>query len=337
MRYSILLIVILTLLLLASEAEAEQILICDLVSSESSTGSLLDSIYSEHGYNVERIKHIPTSDSFPEVTIIWAGIPEYAFWHPLTDDERDAIIEALTSRKYIWVMGELPFSLAGLCLWFGYSELTWDPLPLDTLYGVDSNFLSGYTWLYNERPMSTYAISGHDQNMPRQEWDVLNGGPDNPGSLGCEAVAYLDSQYYYKTFVLNIDLSRIIESDTFATVEDFALKVMCDWFELCPQGVEDTETEILPGNFYLSNYPNPFNAQTVVTYAIPQSDRVSLTIHNILGQKVRTLVEEPKHAGYYTAIWDGRNDSGELVSSGIYLYRLKAGNQETIKRMSLLR
>ena len=73
----ILCIVILTLLVLPSQTEAGQILICDLVSSESSTGSLLDSIYSEHGYNVERIQHIPPSDSFPEVTIIWAGIPEY--------------------------------------------------------------------------------------------------------------------------------------------------------------------------------------------------------------------------------------------------------------------
>jgi len=77
MRNPILCIVILTLLALPSQAEAEQILICDLVSSQSSTGSLLDSVYSEHGYDVERIKHIPTSDSFPEVTIIWAGIPEY--------------------------------------------------------------------------------------------------------------------------------------------------------------------------------------------------------------------------------------------------------------------
>ena len=77
MRRHIFFLVILTLLVLASQAQAEQILICDLVSSQSSTGSLLDSIYSEVGYYVERIEHIPPSDSFPEVTIIWAGIPEY--------------------------------------------------------------------------------------------------------------------------------------------------------------------------------------------------------------------------------------------------------------------
>jgi len=332
MRYHLLLILILALLPWLSEPEAEQILISDLVSSQSSTGSLVDSIYSELGYDVERIEHIPPSDSFPEVTIIWAGIPEYAFWHPLTDDERDAIIEALTSRKYIWVMGELPFSLARLCLWFGYSELTWDPLPLDTLYGVESNFLSGYTWLYNERPMSTYAISGHDQNMPRQEWEALHGGPDNPGSLGCEAVAYLDSQYYYKTFVLNIDLSRIIESDTFATVEDFALKVMQDWFELCPQGVEDKESEILPGYFCLSNYPNPFNTSTIINYQLPIDACVKLDIYNLLGEKVASLADKRQQAGYKSVNWDAQE-----VSSGLYFYKLTAGDYSETKRMMLVK
>jgi hypothetical protein len=77
MRYPIFFILILTLFPLASQPQAEQILICDLVSSQSSTGSLLDSLYSEHGYDVESIEHIPPSDSFPEVTVVWAGIPEY--------------------------------------------------------------------------------------------------------------------------------------------------------------------------------------------------------------------------------------------------------------------
>jgi len=332
MRYPIFFILILTLFPLASQPQAEQILICDLVSSQSSIGNLLDSLYSEHGYNVERIQHIPPSDSFPEVTIIWAGIPEYCFWYTLTDVDTGRIIKALTSGNYIWAMGQEPFFDARLYRWFGFDILTWDPLPLDTLYGVHWNFLAGYTWLYDERPMSTYAIGGY-----YEYWDVLFGGPDSPGERGCRAVVYPDSQYFYKTFVLNIDLSRIIESDTFATVEDFALKVMRDWFELWPVGVEEAEPEILPGKFYLSNYPNPFNTQTLIAYAVPEEQWVSLTVYNILGEKVRSLVEAQKPAGYYSAMWDGRNDAGEIVSSGIYLYRLRAGDQESIRRMSLLR
>jgi hypothetical protein len=327
MRYTILFIQILTLLALVPEPHAEQILICDLVSSQSSTGSLLDSIYSEHGYDIERIQHIPPSDSFPEVTIIWAGIPEYCFGYFFTEVEKDRIIEALTSGKYVWGMGEEPLFYAGLWEWFGYLVLTWDPQPLDTLYGVHWNFLAGYTWLYRERLMSTYAIAGFEE-----EGDVLFGGPDSPGERGCRAVAYADSQHFYKTFTLNIDLSRIIESDTFATVEDFALKVMCDWFELWPVGVEEAEPEILPGKFYLSNYPNPFNATTIINYQLPADAYVKLDIYSILGEKVATLMDSRQQAGYRSVIWDASQ-----VSSGLYFYKLTAGDYTESKRMMLVK
>ncbi|MFQ5869209.1 MAG: T9SS type A sorting domain-containing protein, partial [Candidatus Zixiibacteriota bacterium] len=232
------------------------------------------------------------------------------------------------SGKYIWAMGQEPFFDAGLWEWFGFSILTWDPVPLDTLYGVDWNFLAGHTWLYNERPMSTYAIgSGY-----HYYWDVLFGGPDSPDVRGCRAVAYADSQYYYKTFVLNIDLSRIIERDTFATVEDFALKVMRDWFELWPVGVEEAEPEILPGKFYLSNYPNPFNATTVINYQLPVDSRVKLEVYNVLGEKVVTLVEEKQEAGYRSVIWDASE-----LSSGLYFYKLTAGDYTETKTMMLVK
>lgn len=145
-------------------------------------------------------------------------------------------------------------------------------------------------------------------------------------------MAYADSQYYYKTFVLNIDLSLITERDTFATVEDFALKVMCDWFELCPQGVEDTDTEILPGNFCLSNYPNPFNTTTVINYNLPISAYIKSEIYSLLGQKVATLVNEKQQAGYKSVIWDASK-----LSSGIYFYKLTAGDYTQTKRMMLVK
>jgi hypothetical protein len=331
MRYPVLLILILTLLPLASEAEAEQILICDLVSSQSSTGSLLDSLYSEHGYDVENIQHIPPSGSFPEVTIIWAGIPEYTCsLYILSQVEIDRVVGALTSGKDIWAMGQESFSHAGLWSWFGYDLLTWDPLPLDTLYGTDCNFLAGYTWLYRERPMGTYAITGEYSGHGYR--DALFGGPDNPGPLGCRAVAYADSQYYYKTFVLNIDLSRIIQSDTFASVEDFALKVMREWFELCPVGVEEPEPQILPGKFYLSNYPNPFNVKTTIKYQLPVDAYVRLDIYNLLGEKVAMLVEEIQEAGYKSVIWEVSE-----LSSGLYFYKLTAGDFTETKRMMLVK
>ncbi|MFC1552424.1 T9SS type A sorting domain-containing protein [Candidatus Latescibacterota bacterium] len=73
------------------------------------------------------------------------------------------------------------------------------------------------------------------------------------------------------------------------------------------------------------NYPNPFNPITSIDYIIPQTSHISLTIYNMLGQSVITLVSEVKPAGKYTVVWDGRDDDGRLVNSGVYFYQLKAG------------
>ncbi|MFC1539040.1 Ig-like domain-containing protein [Candidatus Latescibacterota bacterium] len=73
------------------------------------------------------------------------------------------------------------------------------------------------------------------------------------------------------------------------------------------------------------NYPNPFNPITSIDYKIPETSHIRLTIYNMLGQHVRTLVSEVQPAGKYTIVWDGRDDSGQLVNSGVYIYQLKAG------------
>jgi hypothetical protein len=94
----------------------------------------------------------------------------------------------------------------------------------------------------------------------------------------------------------------------------------------------------LPKQFSLSqNYPNPFNPQTVIKYALPQDCEVEITIYNILGQKVQTLVNEHQQAGYKRIEWDSKNERGEEVASGIYFYRIKAGEFVNSRKMVLLK
>jgi len=94
----------------------------------------------------------------------------------------------------------------------------------------------------------------------------------------------------------------------------------------------------IPNDFSVSqNYPNPFNPTTSIKYGIPQNARVNLTVFNILGQSVRTLVNAEQESGNYTVIWDGRNDFGGQVSSGIYLYRISAGSFSHTVKMNLLK
>jgi hypothetical protein len=101
---------------------------------------------------------------------------------------------------------------------------------------------------------------------------------------------------------------------------------------------DGTEEAALPTSFFLShNYPNPFNPETQIDYALPRNCNVNLTIYNILGQKLKTLVDELQKAGFKTVHWDGKDDQGEEVASGIYFYRLKAGDYFETKKMVLLR
>ena len=96
--------------------------------------------------------------------------------------------------------------------------------------------------------------------------------------------------------------------------------------------------EKMPQEFRLyQNYPNPFNPQTTIRFSLQKPRRVKLAIYNILGQRIRTLTNENYSQGFHKVIWNGRNDQGIGVASGVYIYRLKAGNRITTKKCVLLR
>jgi flagellar hook assembly protein FlgD len=95
---------------------------------------------------------------------------------------------------------------------------------------------------------------------------------------------------------------------------------------------------IKPSDFSLSqNYPNPFNPVTNFQFTLPKSSHVKIEIFNIVGQKVATLVDGDMKPGLYTADWNGRDESGRTVSSGIYFYRMQAGDFSDMKKMVLVK
>ncbi len=85
------------------------------------------------------------------------------------------------------------------------------------------------------------------------------------------------------------------------------------------------------------NYPNPFNPTTRIMYDLPEAGNVKLTIHNIRGERVRTLVNSGQSSGSYQIEWDGSNDSGVRISSGVYFYRLQAGGNVMVRKMLMLK
>ena len=101
---------------------------------------------------------------------------------------------------------------------------------------------------------------------------------------------------------------------------------------------ESEASESVPQHFFLSqNYPNPFNPQTSISYALPQDAYVRLIIYNILGQKVQTLVNEHQSAGHKMVWWDGKDEKGDQVSSGVYFYRVEADKFSEVKKMLLVK
>ena len=94
----------------------------------------------------------------------------------------------------------------------------------------------------------------------------------------------------------------------------------------------------IPDNFEVSqNFPNPFNPVTKFRYALPEGRNVSIIIFDITGRKVTELVNNYQNPGTYEVTWNGKNDFGEQVSSGMYIYSIKAGDHKLSKKMLLLK
>ncbi len=93
-----------------------------------------------------------------------------------------------------------------------------------------------------------------------------------------------------------------------------------------------------PEGFTLhQNYPNPFNPETTIRYSVPSGEKVTLKIYNTTGQEVRSLVNGIESAGEKTMVWDGRDNFGTPVVSGVYFYRLQTGRHQAVEKMALLR
>jgi len=102
--------------------------------------------------------------------------------------------------------------------------------------------------------------------------------------------------------------------------------------------VQDINTPTKPSSFSLSqNFPNPFNPKTMIRFALPKDSWVKLEVYNILGQKVKTLVDEKLAAGVKEVEWDGKDSKGLEFASGIYFYRIKADDFSDVKKMVMLK
>ena len=177
-----------------------------------------------------------------------------------------------------------------------------------------------------------YIIGGYNENPAQPALDSLtiynthSGGIEagprlNWGRSDLMAAKYGDSIYIFGGFDNNLTLVPIIEK----------LEVLT--------GISSTGPP--PGasaDFSLEqNYPNPFNPETVISYRLSVVSDLTLAVYNLLGEKIVTLVDARQGAGRHQVRWNGRDENGQPVSSGVYLYRLRAGNFVQTRKMMLVR
>ena len=153
-----------------------------------------------------------------------------------------------------------------------------------------------------------------------------------------------------KVNILNVNFESTDHEGSFSFIDlEFSALTAAHTFNDLLAGlmIEDEKVAVreLPTSFALEqNYPNPFNPITTIHFTLPDARRntqdtrhTTLKIFNLLGQEVTVLLDEEKEPGYYTVTWDGRNEDGNNVPSGVYFYRLEAGAFVQTKRMLLLR
>jgi len=124
-----------------------------------------------------------------------------------------------------------------------------------------------------------------------------------------------------------------------STIQSFWSKTWLWVLEAGATGVELERWQVVTPNDYelAQNYPNPFNPTTTISYTLPLDKHIQVKIYNAMGQVVRTLVDKFQTKGTHQVVWDGTDDSGNRVASGMYLYSLEFGNFKKVKQMTFLK
>lgn len=131
--------------------------------------------------------------------------------------------------------------------------------------------------------------------------------------------------------------TKLVVGGAFSTAGGKASAYLASWTKGSPADAGEDRTT-LPAHWTLSqNYPNPFNPSTTFEYSLPSPSRVAIDIFNIMGRRVRVLVQETKPAGVYRIDWNGTDQTGEPVASGVYVYRLQTDGHVETRRMLLLK
>jgi subtilisin family serine protease len=208
---------------------------------------------------------------------------------------------------------------------------------------LKASFSSYGTWVDVSAPGVDIVSTFHLYSDAANDYFAVMSGTSMAAPMVAGLAAVIKSQYPSYTW---LDIHNRLESTTDnidALNPTYAGKLGTGRVNACraiggSPVPKDTPELSVPREFSLyQNYPNPFNLGTSISFYLPQRSQVSLSIFNILGEKVKTLISADIPAGSHAITWDGTNDAGSVVGTGIYLYKMTAGDKSVTKKMSLLK
>ena len=205
-----------------------------------------------------------------------------------------------------------------------------------TAFGIDLGFPDDVLSLIEVKSASLTEL-----------WQAVDGlenvaGVVSIGGFNDEAVSVSSSGYLATvTFRVMENASGDVEFWMFNKVDDLAdakLTAKSYLFPLAVTNVHKIDPGNVPETFSLDqNYPNPFNMQTEIVYQLPEAAQTTLAIYNSMGQEIRTLVSQKQDAGRYAAHWDGRDNNGKNLPSGVYIYKLSTSKFVSAKKLFLIK
>jgi hypothetical protein len=225
----------------------------------------------------------------------------------------DMVVYGVNQRYGYQRFGELSMmSGAPLHLAFVYNDVA---RPDEQIAITVSND-GGYTWITDTTSMQTHGCF-----------------IDQVTDLGFSAAAALYMHTAEKFTTSGIDVSLLTGADGAITnTTQYHIRIPK------PTSISVDENGLTVNEFKLAqNYPNPFNPTTTIAYDVKGNSKVTLKIYNLLGQEVRTLVNARQTAGNYKVDWNGKDNAGKAVASGVYLYRLEAGDVKLAKKMMFMK
>jgi len=159
--------------------------------------------------------------------------------------------------------------------------------------------------------------------------DIINAPTDNYKVNGNGNATGLAIYDVYENALIELITNNGVSAYSFENIEDSPI---------IPERDTTTSVAGIPDEFQLhQNYPNPFNPTTTIRFDLPENAKVHLAIYDISGRKIRTLINENVSAGYNKVVWNGMDRNGNPVSTGMYIYKLQAGDMIDVKKMTFLK